>query len=970
MDENDRNENKKSIQDNEIYPNINDNNFINKIYNKLDYVIYEKSDEFSYEKELDVDGLQLLGHQLFVQNFLSIHTPYRKLLLFHAVGTGKTLSAWSAAKTFINEFKKYSKDEITPKIYIVGFTEHLFKMEFTKWIELGFVDNNDINYLSDIKKQYGYQSPEYIKERASIYARLSNRKYNGFYKFYGYQELYNKLFIKKDNFNMDIEDIEIDINTMLDYIKDGKIEVNHELLETFENSLLICDEIHNTYNSDEINNYGICIMYITYFTKNIKSMYMTATPLNNNAREIIDLMNLLSNNINEYIPADKYDEILSKPNSLELLEILIKKNLKGKVSVFENIDLRYYPERIFLGEKIKNINLLKFIKCYMSDYYFDRYLHLINYDKTYNSTTFNVVNKIYEDIILPDDLNDDKLIINQTNAWKNKYLINYDTYNDYSFGDLYYKNNIKKYSPKYYEMLLHLNDSIGKVFIYHNNINKSGVNMIASILRENGYIDFDDVPRTSTRCSICNKFFNEKHINHEFQALRFILYTGQSVKNTLRELITMYNHPKNINGHMYKALIGSRVISEGVTLKEVNDCFIMTLPVNISKMLQVIGRCTRNNTHINHNVDRQYVNIKLFIHSMTDYQKKEFKKFFNVDFNLNDIYSIEEYHYKEKTDDHIEIQHIEKIIKENAIDGLLYPSNTYDDDLGYIFTPFKNNSISISYKHLDDFTYIHHNFIDNVLDFTVNYIKNLLYDNKIMHINDIIDYFKHHDYIIEYNTKLINENYIRYIINKLLMYNNINNNIINNYYDINGKNIIRIDEYIILVDDINNIYNDMFNTQHKNKKINLLNFINNIDTDIISIFKNVEKNVFTIYDFFKLFNSNIPSNLLKNELNKSNNKIIKTIMNKFNLKKKQINDIIGFIDTSQKFKIKNSVFDKGISCNSLKKKQFILYLQHILRLDETEIYSKTIKELCEITKHNLLELELNNDHIIYFKLIL
>ena len=56
----------------------------------------------------------------------------------------------------------------------------------------------------------------------------------------------------------------------------------------------------------------------------------------------------------------------------------------------------------------------------MSDYYFDRYLHLINYDKTYNSTTFNVVNKIYEDIILPDDLNDDKLIINQTNAWKNK----------------------------------------------------------------------------------------------------------------------------------------------------------------------------------------------------------------------------------------------------------------------------------------------------------------------------------------------------------------------------------------------------------------------------------------------------------------------------------------------------------------------------------------------------------------------
>ena len=78
-------------------------------------------------------------------------------------------------------------------------------------------------------------------------------------------------------------------------------------------------------------------------------------------------------------------------------------------------------------------------------------------------------------------------------------------------------------------MLTDLNNTVGKVFIYHNNINKSGVNMISSILKENGYIELNDTPNSSTRCSICKKFYNDKHVNHEFQALRFILYTGQSL---------------------------------------------------------------------------------------------------------------------------------------------------------------------------------------------------------------------------------------------------------------------------------------------------------------------------------------------------------------------------------------------------------------------------------------------------------
>ena len=35
-------------------------------------------------------SFDLSPHQLFIKNFLSIHTPYNSLLLYHGLGTGKT----------------------------------------------------------------------------------------------------------------------------------------------------------------------------------------------------------------------------------------------------------------------------------------------------------------------------------------------------------------------------------------------------------------------------------------------------------------------------------------------------------------------------------------------------------------------------------------------------------------------------------------------------------------------------------------------------------------------------------------------------------------------------------------------------------------------------------------------------------------------------------------------------------------
>lgn len=78
----------------------------------------------------------------------------------------------------------------------------------------------------------------------------------------------------------------------------GEIQVNTVLLKQFENSLLICDEIHNTYNSMMKNNYGVAIQYILDYTPSLRALFLSATVAYHSPTEVIDLMNLL-------LPKDK-----------------------------------------------------------------------------------------------------------------------------------------------------------------------------------------------------------------------------------------------------------------------------------------------------------------------------------------------------------------------------------------------------------------------------------------------------------------------------------------------------------------------------------------------------------------------------------------------------------------------------------------------------------------------------------------
>ena len=92
-----RDELSKDPDNNDLYPVINDPNFSLKIANKREFhdTMYDGTVHDVEERATNLGKLEfeLSPHQLFVKNFLSSHTPYNSLLLFHGLGTGKTCSA-------------------------------------------------------------------------------------------------------------------------------------------------------------------------------------------------------------------------------------------------------------------------------------------------------------------------------------------------------------------------------------------------------------------------------------------------------------------------------------------------------------------------------------------------------------------------------------------------------------------------------------------------------------------------------------------------------------------------------------------------------------------------------------------------------------------------------------------------------------------------------------------------------------
>ena len=98
-----------------VYPTLDDEEFNSKIASKKEFHTTQYDDYQLKQVEEESERLcnmkmELSPHQIFVRNFLSTETPYKGLLLFHGLGSGKTCSAITICEEYRLQNIHYNKD--------------------------------------------------------------------------------------------------------------------------------------------------------------------------------------------------------------------------------------------------------------------------------------------------------------------------------------------------------------------------------------------------------------------------------------------------------------------------------------------------------------------------------------------------------------------------------------------------------------------------------------------------------------------------------------------------------------------------------------------------------------------------------------------------------------------------------------------------------------------------------------------
>jgi len=245
---------------NMFYPEVGDKEFGYKTYHKREFHQYQIPKQTGNAKQLDKlmtekcsKGVKTSDTQKLLKNFLSPHTPYRGLLVYHGVGVGKTCASIMIAENYKKELADKNK-----KIFIIlpPSIEENYRRQI---IDISKISRSP----NDIRKQCtgdNYMTDKFIKKLKTLKTkdgkydmneiqRLADKIINKHYEFMGYEKFVNK-----------ISAIELSVlkkNPETKKKKGAELQkirrelVNKRIRDEFSDSLMIIDEAHNITSKDE-----------------------------------------------------------------------------------------------------------------------------------------------------------------------------------------------------------------------------------------------------------------------------------------------------------------------------------------------------------------------------------------------------------------------------------------------------------------------------------------------------------------------------------------------------------------------------------------------------------------------------------------------------------------------------------------------------------------------------------------------
>ena len=345
-----------------LYPQLNDPEFALNIAQrkefydtKYDAVIPVSQQQMEAEAaKMCGAAFELAPHQLFVRNFLSVMTPYNSLLLYHGLGTGKTCSAISVAEE-MRDYMNHLGTGTTKKILVVAsvnvqdnFRKQLFdfnKLKFNRvtrqFVIRGCTGSKLLKEVGATVELTDLTEQNVERTRVGIVQRIT-RLIQSNYEFMGYIELANT--VRR--------------------LTTGTADPVRAIKSAFNHRLVIVDEIHNVRSDEEAKDkdkdkdkdkagksVAEELHKLVRYADNLRLLLLSGTPMYNDPREIVWLLNLM--NVNDRrAPISVKDVFDSDGNLLQAngrnvgAEMLrIKSN--GYISVVKGENPYIFPYRMY-----------------------------------------------------------------------------------------------------------------------------------------------------------------------------------------------------------------------------------------------------------------------------------------------------------------------------------------------------------------------------------------------------------------------------------------------------------------------------------------------------------------------------------------------------------------------------------------------------------------------------------------------
>jgi hypothetical protein len=231
-------------------------------------------------------GRELLPYQKLVRDYLIAETPYRGLLVYHGLGSGKTCSAIAVAESLMSTHKIFV---MLPASLQANFKGELRKCGDPFYQEEQHWETRNIRQHTDIEhaKSLGI-SQKFLDSHMKYFVTVPDRPAN-------FKD--QPADIRK-GISEQITDVIDQRFTFINY--DGISSANIDRIfppdesDQFDNSVVIIDEAHNFIGN--VVNESINKMKIydrIYRAKNAKIVLLSGTPIINSPNEIAFLMNLI-----------------------------------------------------------------------------------------------------------------------------------------------------------------------------------------------------------------------------------------------------------------------------------------------------------------------------------------------------------------------------------------------------------------------------------------------------------------------------------------------------------------------------------------------------------------------------------------------------------------------------------------------------------------------------------------------------